>query len=89
MQFGPPDDEHMCTKHVEASDKLIVKQTFCASSWLITEINILRCTVSKTSKNLITCLQIYTPFFFITAKHITKHYVRNETNCSSSVPDRM
>jgi len=65
MQFGPPDDEHMCTKHVEASDKLIVKQTFCASSWLITEINILRCTVSKTSKNLIPCLQIYTPFFLL------------------------
>ena len=30
--------------------KLTVKQKFCASSWLITEINILRCTVSKTSK---------------------------------------
>jgi len=30
--------------------KLIVKQTLCASSWLNTEINILRCTVRKTSK---------------------------------------
>jgi len=40
--------EHMCSKHVEAWNKLIVK--FCASSWLITEINILRFTVSKTSK---------------------------------------
>ena len=50
MQFWPPDDEHMCSKHVEAWNKLIVKQKFCASSWLITEINILRCTVSKTSK---------------------------------------
>ena len=50
MQFLPPDDEHMCSKHVEAWNKLIVKQKFCASSWLITEINILRCTVSKTSK---------------------------------------
>ena len=40
MQFGPPDDEHMCSKHVEAWNKLIVKQNFCASSWLITEINI-------------------------------------------------
>jgi len=30
--------------------KLIVKQKVCASSWLITEINVLRCTVSKTSK---------------------------------------
>ena len=39
MQFWTPDDEHMCSKHVEAWNKLIVKQTFCASSWLITEIN--------------------------------------------------
>jgi len=38
------------SKHVEAWNKLIVKQKFCASSWLITEIKILRCTVSKTSK---------------------------------------
>jgi len=51
MQFWPPDDEHMCSKHVEAWNKIIVKQKFCASSWLITEINILRCTVSKKSKN--------------------------------------
>jgi len=34
---------NLCTRR-------IVKQKFCASSWLITEINILRCTVSKTSK---------------------------------------
>jgi len=40
MQFWPPEDEHMCSKHVEAWNKLIVKQTFCASSWLITEIYI-------------------------------------------------
>ena len=26
MQFWPPDDEHMCSKHVEAWNKLIVKQ---------------------------------------------------------------
>ena len=38
MQFWPPDDEHMCSKHVEAWNKLTVKQKFCASSWLITEI---------------------------------------------------
>jgi len=54
MQFGPPDDKHMCSKHVEAWNKLIVKQ-FSASSWLITEINILRCTVSKTSKKYRCC----------------------------------
>jgi len=32
--------QHMCSKHVEAWNKLIVKQKFCTSSWLITEINI-------------------------------------------------
>ena len=52
IQFWPPDDEHMCSKYAEAWNKLIVKQKFCASSWLITEINILRCTVSKTSQKL-------------------------------------
>jgi len=39
MQFWPPVDEHMCLKHVEAWNKLTVKQKFCASSWLFTEIN--------------------------------------------------
>jgi len=33
--------------------KLIVKQNFFASNWLITKIYILRCTVSKTSKDLL------------------------------------
>jgi len=28
-----------CSKHVQALNKLIVKQKFCASSWLITKIN--------------------------------------------------
>ena len=32
------DDEQMRSKYVEAWNKLIVKQKFCASSWLITEI---------------------------------------------------
>jgi hypothetical protein len=31
--------EHMCSKHVQAWNKLIVKQKFCASGWLIAEIN--------------------------------------------------
>ena len=38
MQFWPPDDEHMCPKHVETWNKLIAKQKLCASVWLITEI---------------------------------------------------
>jgi len=29
MQFWPPDDEHMCSKHVEAWNKLIVKLILC------------------------------------------------------------
>ena len=33
VQFGPPDDEHLCSKHVEAWNKLIIK--FSESSWLI------------------------------------------------------
>jgi len=31
--------ENMCSKHVEAWNKPIVKQKFCVTSWLITEIN--------------------------------------------------
>jgi len=33
--------QHMCSKHAEAWNKLIVKQKFCASIWLITEINVI------------------------------------------------
>jgi len=40
-------------KTLEAWNKLIVKQKFYVSSWLITEINILKCTVSKMSKNIL------------------------------------
>jgi len=40
----------MRSKHVGAWNKRIVKPKFSASSWLITEINILRCTVRKTLK---------------------------------------
>jgi len=29
MQFWPPDDEHMCSKHVEAWNKFIVKLILC------------------------------------------------------------
>ena len=33
IQFCPSDDEHMCSKHVEACNKLIIK--FSASSCLM------------------------------------------------------
>ena len=49
-QFWPPDDEHMCSKHVEAWNKLIVKQKYCASSWLITELKILFILFIKTDQ---------------------------------------
>jgi len=37
MQFWPPDDEHICSKHVEAWNKNLLWNKFCASSWLNTE----------------------------------------------------
>jgi len=48
MQFWPPDDEHMCSKHVEAWNKLIVKQILCIKlvkywhKWL-SEVNVYFC----------------------------------------------
>jgi len=39
------------------------KTKFCASSWLITKIHILRCTVSKTSKNSVHTLVQILNFF--------------------------
>jgi len=53
VQLWPTDDEHICSKHVEAWNKTYCETNFCASIWLNTEINILRCTVSKTSKKII------------------------------------
>ena len=51
----------------ESWNKLIVKQKFCAS-WLITEINILRCTVSKRSKNRCHLLLL---FYFLETQHVS------------------
>ena len=53
IQFCLPDDEHMHSKHIEARNKLIVKQKFCAS-WLITEINI-KCSVRINAKETVYC----------------------------------
>ena len=69
MQFWPPDDEHMCSKHVEAWNKLIVKQKFCTSSSLITEINILKCRVSKTSKFILVSFYLNKNFLDILSKN--------------------
>ena len=54
IQYWPRDDEHMCSKHVEAWNKLIVKHTFFTSSWLITEINVLECKWRRLTKRLCT-----------------------------------
>jgi len=51
MQFWPPDDEQMCSKYVEVWTKLIVKQKFYASSWLITEMK--KLTMFTVKQNLI------------------------------------
>jgi len=77
MQFWPPDDQHMCSKHVEAWNKLIVNQKFCASCWLIIAINIIN-TFYLASFLLFTlyfivssgqqCLADIKVFFFITDK---------------------
>jgi hypothetical protein len=52
MQLWSPGDEYRCSKHVEACNKTYCETKFGASSWLNTEINILRCTVSKTSEQV-------------------------------------
>ena len=60
MQYWPPDGERMCSKHVEAWNKHIVKQKFCASGWLITEINI----YGRVCPNLWSPLQTDVPHLF-------------------------
>ena len=60
MQFWAPYDEHMCSKHVEAWNKLIVKQKYCESSWLITEINILYVScIFVAHRQEVYCIYIY------------------------------
>jgi len=39
IQFWPPNDEHMCSKYVEAWNKTYCETNFSASSWLNAEIN--------------------------------------------------
>ena len=83
MQFWPPDDEHMCSKHVEAWNKLIVKEKLCASNWLITEINILRCRSTKRKKILYrgpyTMWNFYTNWttatFYVPCRQLIKYFM--------------
>jgi len=88
MQFWPSEDEHMCLKHVEAWNKLIVKQKFCASSWLITEMH----GQQNVKISIITTLSIILNFF----KHMiweaeavsvfTLKQGRKASNCHSHWP---
>jgi len=67
MQFWPPDYEHMCSKHVfEAWNKRIVKQQFCASSWLITENNT-NCMFRLTSLPVDCCTTVFTDVTSLTS----------------------
>ena len=73
MQFWPPDDEHMCSKHVEAWNKLTVKKKICASSWLITEkittvLNTLRSLSCEMYVRYI--IYVYTYRFFINRTYL-------------------
>jgi len=47
--------------HYTYTIKHIVKQSFCALCWLVTKINIQRCTVIKISKFLNRCYIIHVP----------------------------
>jgi len=44
--------EHMCSKHVEELNKLTVKQKFCVSSCLITEMNHFLCRFIEEGKHV-------------------------------------
>jgi len=50
MQFLPPDDGTRVLETCRGMKQNLLWNKFCASSWLNTAINILRCTVRKTSK---------------------------------------
>ena len=73
----------MCSKHVETWNKLIVKQNFCAPSWLITEINILRCsTVSKTSHSQYVTIISFPPPTVVARTHLNvTSYVLHCMSC--------
>ena len=68
--------EHMCSKHVEAWNKLIVKQKFCASSWLIIEIIFFcfkcRCLLFVFSKSLYSNLFTHNPYNYAYHKILSK-----------------
>ena len=77
MQFWPPDDEHICSKHVEARNELIVKQNLCASSWLITEVNRYQVFSTLHTKFCILVHYFYTVTNILTYSHFTRFKPQN------------
>ena len=75
VQFWPPDDKHMCSKHVEAWNKLIIK--FSASSWFILinkyiqmhgQQNINKLYINKISKQALTLWRNVQAFHIIVSR---------------------
>jgi len=62
----------MCSKHVEAWNKLIVKQKFCVSSWLIIEINVDFYSKNKIEKLVHLLVLLYEYRSNVVMVHVTK-----------------
>ena len=78
VQFWPPDDEHLCSKHVKPWNKLIIK--FSASSWLI-----LRCQYEIPIKISRLCQKLKVEFY--THTHTHKHtHTHTHTGAESISP---
>ena len=84
IQFWPPDDEHLCSKHVEAWNKTYCKTKFCASSWLNTEINLylLYC-AALSSMSLFRSVCKFQGQKFLWSNMFVKHWHRARTDLSS------
>ena len=92
IQFCLPDDEHICSKHVEAWNKLI---KFSASSWLILRNKYIEMHGQQNIKIWYKCIYFNTCtahsllFFIITNKYTintTKLYITRVFPCKISTP---
>ena len=75
IQFCPPNDEHMCWKHVEAWNKLIIK--FSASSWLILR-NKLNCLVAVRSAHQLLPVRRHIVAPYRLLKHVTSVFIHTD-----------